>query len=543
MSKLAQYLAQHLEGEVLEHPGVLNYFSVDGSIFTLKPRLAVYPAHETDVRKILKFGWQIAEKGQYLPITPRGKGTDQAGAAIGEGIIMVLPAHLNKLIGFDKTDVVVQPGMLYGDLQRTLNSHGRFLPPYPSSMDFSTLGGAIANNASGEKSVKYGSTKNYVKGLKMVLADGQVIEARKLSAKELNRKKGQTNLEGQIYRQLDGLLEDNDELIRQAQRHVSKNAAGYSLEDIKSKDGGFDLTKLIVGSQGTLGVVTEATFDTEAYNPTPDMLTAWFDDIAKSAEAVQKLQVLKPSAIELVDRNLLEVLRKDSPAVLEAAGIGEVLPEIVLLVEFDDASARARDHKAKRAHKILESLATERRIIPNYLEQGNDWKLRRSAAAVMSQDKGAKKALPIIEDGVVPLDKMPEFLAKVYALFKRHHLDIAVWGHAGDANFHMQPFLDLGNVGDRQKVFKLMDEFYAMVIALGGSTSGEHNDGRLRGSYLKELYGGEMYHIFEQVKKIFDPYNILNPGVKIGVERDKLLGMLRNEYSMPHLYDHLPNPS
>lgn len=142
--------------------------------------------------------------------------------------------------------------------------------------------------------------------------------------------------------------------------------------------------------------------------------------------------------------------------------------------------------------------------------------------------------------GVVPAEKFSEYLENVYKIFEKYNLKIAVWGHAGNANLHMQPFLNLAEVGDRQKVFKIIDDYYNMVIGLGGSTSGEHSDGRLRAPYLKQLYGEEIYGIFRSVKKIFDPYNILNPGVKMDVETKDVKPLLRKEYSMEHLFDHLP---
>jgi FAD/FMN-containing dehydrogenase len=543
MSRLLQHLQKHIVGEVLESSKVLDYFSTDGSVLTLKPKIVVYPRHTKDVATLTRFCWELAERGQMLPITARGKGTDQAGGALGPGVMAVLPAHMKKMLVLDKSSVTVQPGIIYSTLQQTLHTHSRFLPPYPSSIEFSTIGGAVANNAAGEKTIKYGSTRDYVSSLEVVLANGEVIRAERLSKKQLNRKQGLTTLEGQIYRELDGLLEDNADLIAKTQPQVSKNSAGYSLHDIKGKDGSFDLTRLFVGSQGTLGTITEVTLKTEPYNQEADLLTAYFDDLEKAGQAVIALQKLGPSAMELVDRHLLEFLRKHKPQALVGFETDEALPAVVLLIEFDDASKRTRHKKARQAHRILDRLATQRRIIPNHKEQEADWMMRHSVAAIIWQDQGSKKALPIIEDGVVPVDKMPEFLDRAYKLLEKHHLDIAVWGHAGNANFHMQPFLDLSVVGDRQKVFKLMDDFYQMVLELGGSTCGEHNDGRLRAPYLPGVYGHEMYQLFREVKKIFDPFNILNPGVKIDVAKEDVRPLLRDEYSMPHLYDHMPKGS
>lgn len=538
-SKLVKHLHKHLSGEVLESADALDYFSTDGSIFTVQPSVVVYPSDTTDVRKAMRLSWQLAERGKHLPVTARGKGTDQAGGALGSGMILAFPAHMNKLIKLTDKSVTVQPGIIYGDLNRTLKTHGRFLPPYPSSVDFSTIGGAVANNACGELTIKYGCTRDYVESLQVVLANGQLITAEKISKRELNRKKGLSDLEGEIYRKLDGLLLDNAELIEQARPQVSKNAAGYALWDVKGKDGSFDLSKLIVGTQGTLGLVTEITLKTEPFNPQTHMVVGFFDDLRKAEEAVVKLAELAPCALELVDYHLLDFLRRHHPEQLDKLIAGD-LPQVVLLVEFNDSKKKERAKKVKKARKILKNAAISQHVTDDPDEMEQLWKIRHSAASVITHESGAKKALPIIEDGVVPLDKTSEFLERVYELLERHNLQIAVWGHAGDANFHMQPFLDLGSVGDRQTALKVMDEFYQLVIELGGSTSGEHNDGRLRAPYLPQVFGPEMYELFRQVKEIFDPHNILNPGVKIDVDKADLPPLMRDHYSMDHLYDHLP---
>jgi FAD/FMN-containing dehydrogenase len=211
-----------------------------------------------------------------------------------------------------------------------------------------------------------------------------------------------------------------------------------------------------------------------------------------------------------------------------------------LLIEFDDPLKRVQARKTKKARKILQEYAKDFKVTLDVHEQEDLWKIRHSAAAVMWQEDGNKKALPIIEDGVVPQEKFAEFLRQVYALFNEFGLEVAVWGHAGNANLHLQPFLDLNQLGDRQKVFKLMTAYYQMVADLGGSTTGEHNDGRLRGAYLKTLYGTELYEVFKKVKQLFDPYNTLNPGVKIDVNLQDLQGIMRHEYSVQNLYNHMP---
>ncbi len=543
MNKVAHYLQEHLVGEVMTSADARKYFATDGSVFKVTPSIVVYPRNEQDVRKTARFAWQLAERGRTIPITARGAGTDQAGGALGSGVMMVFPAHMNRLVELDaKTGAAtIEPGINYAKLQQTLHTHGRFLPPFPSSIEYCTVGGAIANNAAGEKTIKYGSTRDYTRSLRLILANGEVIETRRLSKKELSRKMGLSSFEGEIYRSLDALIEENAEVIESMRLNVTKNSAGYDLVDVKRKDGSFDLTPLIVGSQGTLGIVSEAVIDTEPYNPHTTLIAAYFNDLKQAQEAVAELNELPetPSAIELVDDNLLNFIDQTNPNQLKGV-LDKPFPKLVILIEFDNTSERVKKRMTKKAVKILDNHGAQYQIETDDEAKEQLWKLRHSAAAVIAHTEGNSKALPIIEDGIVPVERFGDYIEGVYRIFKKYNLRIAVWGHAGNANLHMQPFLDLSQVGDRQKVFKIIDDYYTMVIEMGGSTSGEHSDGRLRAPYLKKLYGEAVYELFNKVKTIFDPYGIMNPGVKINVELNDIKPLLRNEYSMEHLYGHMP---
>lgn len=543
MNKVASYLQEHIVGEVLTSADVRRYFSTDGGVFEITPSLVVYPKNTQDVRKVTRFSWQLAEKGHVLPITARGRGSDQGGAAIGKGIIMVFPAHMNRLLELDVKQRLarIQPGINYRTFQEAVQTHGLFLPPYPSSIDYATLGGAIANNTAGEKTVKYGATRQYVQNLEVVLANGEVIQTGRISKRELNQRKGLTTFEGEIYRQLDGLIADNWELIQQHAQipHVSKNSAGYALAQVKQKDGSFDLTPLFVGSQGTLGIITEAILRLEPYNQHTTLFKIDLQNLTDASELVPALLALEPSALEVVDKNLLEFLSRVSPTRLKGL-VEPPYPSLILLAEFDEKNSRQQLKKAKRVQKMLQRANMPFVVTQDYGEQQRLWTIRHSAAAVIWHVEGTAKALPIIEDGVVPREKFSQFVSAIYTLFEKHGLKVALWGHAGDANLHLQPFLDLGKTVDRQKVFKIMEEYYDMVLQMGGSTCGEHNDGRLRAPFLPLVYGKEMYEVFRYVKKIFDPFGTLNAGVKIDVTLKDLASMLRREYSMEHLADHLP---
>ncbi|HLZ15345.1 MAG TPA: FAD-binding oxidoreductase [Candidatus Saccharimonadales bacterium] len=543
MSKVAHYLQEHLVGEVMSSADARRYFATDASIFTVTPALVVYPRSENDVRKTARFTWQLAERGRVIPITARGAGTDQSGAALGSGIMLAFPAHMHRILELDDKSgiVAVEPGVTFGKLQQTLQTHDRFVPAYPASLEYSTIGGAVANNASGEKSVKYGAMRDFVQGLRVVLANGEVIETMRLKKGELNKKLGLATFEGEIYRAIDALCDESQQLLEKTRLGVTKNSAGYALAEVKRRDGSLDLTPLFVGSQGTLGIITEIVLDTAPYNPTTTLLVAHFDDLEKLQGAVLELRALSdlPSAVEMVDEQLLAVVDQLNPNQLKDV-IAKPFPKAVLLVEFDDPGDRAQKKAAKKAQKVLEKYSVQVVSETDPVRQESMWKIRHASAAIVAHGDGGVKALPLIEDGVVPPERFREYLEGVYQLFARNHLQAAVWGHAGDANLHMQPFLDLGQVGDRQKAFRILDEYYNLVISLGGSTSGEHGDGRLRAPYLEKLYGPEVYALFGKVKQIFDPYGTLNPGVKLGSTLESIKPLLRSSYTLDHLYQHMP---
>lgn len=542
MNKIGQYLQEHLAGEVVVSADARRYFSTDASILNLTPSLVVYPRSENDVRKAARFAWQLAERNRIIPITARGSGTDESGAAIGYGMVMAFPAHMHRIIELDAKSgaVTVEPGINYGKLQQTLETHGLFLPPFPSSMEYSTVGGAVANNASGVKSVKYGDTRAYVRSLRVVLANGEAITTQRINKRELSKKLGLSTFEGEIYRSLDALLEEQKQTVDSLARQVTRNAAGYDLLDIKRKDGSFDLTPLFVGSQGTLGIITEVTLDTEDYNPETTLLVAALDKIADVQAAVLELKSASdmPSSIELVDGNLLSLVASLNPNQLRGV-VQPPYPPFMLLVEYDN-TGRVQKKAAKKGAKILGKHATSVQAETNFEKQEVLWKLRLASATVLVHANGNAKALPIIDDGAVPIAKLEALVSGVYDLFARNGLPVAVWGHAGDGHLHARPHLDLSQLGDRQKAFRMIDEYYKLVISLGGTISGGHGDGRLRGPYLAAMYGAEAYELFRKVKKIFDPYGTLNPGVKVDVTLDELKQLVRPQYNFDHLYQHLP---
>lgn len=542
MSKVAHYLQQHVSGEVTVAPDVRRYFSTDGSIFAVTPSVIVYPRSEQDIRKATRFTWQLAERGRVIPLTSRGYGTDQTGGSIGSGIMLVFPAHLNKILELDsKTGLVtVEPGINFGKLQQTLHTHGRFLPPYPAAQEYSSVGGSIANNTCGERSIKYGSTRDFTKSLRVVLANGEVIETKRLGKREVGKKLGLATFEGEIYRSLDALLEENKQLIASHKQKVNLNTAGYDIFSVKRKDGSIDLTPLFVGSEGTLGIITEAVLETAPHNPETALLVASIDDLKIAEEILGEIKKLpeSPCSVEIIDENLLAFIERQNPNLLKGV-LEPPFHKLLLFVEFDNLNDRLRKKLAKKTAKIFDRNQVTYQMEFSEEKKAPLRKLRDISSSALMHAEGGARPLPIINDGVVPHEKFSDFLARVYELLRKHQVRPMVWGHGIDTNLHIQPLLDLSQVGDRQKAFKIMDDYYSLVIEMGGTTAGEDGDGRLRAPYLSAVYGQELYTVFQKVKKIFDPHGTLNPGVKINVSREDIRPLVRSSYSVGHFH-HLP---
>ena len=541
MSRVAHYLQEHLLGEVTASAEVRRHFAHDASILSLAPAIVAYPRNEQDVRKTARFAWQLAQRGKPIPITARGGGSDTSGAAIGSGIMLVFTAHMNKILALDpaKSFIVVEPGATYDKIEQTLYTHGLFLPPYPASQHYATIGGGLANNALGEKTIKYGSTSAYVEQLRVVLANGEIIETGPLSKRELNRKLGLATLEGEIYRRLDTLLEENEELIKRGRARLQTihNRAGYNIFGVKSSEG-FNLTPVIVGSQGTLGIITEAIMEVVPHNPRTTTALISLENLDDLAGLLPKITELKPSIFDFVNKATLAQVASVNPNQLVGA-IEEPKAAVHLFVEFDDIKDGTVKKKTKRLQKLVSKVPSTFKTTDQAEEQEAIWKLRQSVATILTQPHGQSKAVPIVEDASVPPSKLVEFLHEIDRAFYSIGLRAAAWGHAGDGIVRSYPILDLGNLGDRQKLFKLNEMVYETVIRMGGSISAAAGDGRIRAPYLSWQYEPQLYNVMMQVKKIFDPLNILNPGVKTA-SLEQVKTLLRGEYSLGHHHEHLP---
>jgi len=527
-------LQSKISGQVLFDEKTLEHYAVDGSIFRVKPWAVVLPGESHDLKEIVRW-LNTLPSHPRLSLTARGKATDQAGGPLNDGIIFRFPDYLDKILEIGEDFIRVEPGALWRSVNEELAKSDRFVPCYPASADFSTIGGGVANNCSGEKTVKYGSMRDYVKQLKMVIADGSEMEVKMLNEAELQKKQSQPDFEGDIYRKMSDLLISNHNLLENHRPRVSKLSSGYWLWDVMS-DRGLDLTKLICGAQGTLGMATEIRLKTIPRPAESGLLLATFSDLRSAGAAVLEILPLRPSALEMVDRF---VLRASPLQFFE-----QPLPAVALLVEFDGDDLETIKDKIGIVKKELLAKAGLLREAYDHEEQEGLWQVRRAAALVAEagpgkslRDPGAdrdqKNALPFIEDTVVPIARLADYLSRLYEILEKYQAEFAVWGHIGNGNFHLQPFLDVGDPADREKIFKITADVYRLALACGGMLSGEHNDGLMRSPYLKDHFGPDIYRLFETVKKIFDPKNIFNPGKKIGADLDSVKHRLREEYHIP----------
>lgn len=543
MNKVAHYLQQHLTGEVLVSPEVLRYFSTDESIFQIKPMLVVHPRNENDMRKTARFSWQLAERGRVVPLTPRGKGTDRSGGAIGSGVIVSTTAHMNKVIELDPKSGIMtaEVGAIVGKLQQTLFTHGRFLPTGTASYEYTTLGGAVANNDSGPDAYKYGPIREFVRGLRVVLANGELIKTYRLSKRELNKKLGLASFEGEIYRSLDKLIEESTDLIEQIKNLGDRNNVGYALADVKLKDGSFDLTPLLVGSQGTLGLMSEVTLDTVPHSPQKTSIVAVFTSRSQAWTATGRINTIKdgPMTLDFVDRTLIDFVQSTNPNLYNTT-LESSHPDTVLFIEIEKDNARNAKKVQKKVLKMIKEAGGEGFELTN--ENRDDWYvLRDSASQLVTQALGNVKPLPIINDAVVPVESAAEFITKAETLLSQYgQVSVGFWGQAGSGIIQAAPMFDIGQIGDRQKMFRLIDQYYKLVVDAGGSIAGQTAEGRMQGTQVGKYLTPELIDLMRKVKTIFDPFGTMNPGVKVDVDIEELKTMLRSEYSLDHQHSHLP---
>lgn len=540
------------KGEIDDTLTTRQHYSHDASMFEILPDLVVFPKDASDVEKLVTLVSLEKKKSPKLSVTARSAGTDMAGGAINDSVIVDFNRHLRKIVKVDNRHAITEPGVFYRDFEKETLKYGALMPTYPASRELASVGGMAANNSGGEKSLEYGKTKDFVKSLKVVLADGHEHVIKPLKGDELKAKLKLKNFEGEVYRKVYDLCEKHYDVIKAAKPNVSKNSMGYTLWEVWDRESGvFDLTKLFVGSEGTLGFITEIEYKLVPARSHSGLLVLFLRDIDDLGELIPKVLDHHPATFESFDDATLKLSIRFMPSFLKMLGLGKFIhllfslipdglqlirgiPKLILMVEFNGSSEDEVRSKIIELHKELKKHRARYEINgfeedPTEARSEKFWVMRRQSFNLLRSKVKDKHTAPFIDDLVVRPEYLTEFLPKLRKIINKYDLLATVAGHMGDGNFHIIPLMKLEDKKDRDKLLPAMKEVDELVLKYHGSLSGEHNDGLVRGPWLEQQFGKEILGLFKQVKKIFDPDDMFNPHKKADANWD---------YSYKHIRDH-----
>ena len=507
-------LKQQLAGDLEWDPLALCLHATDASIFRRKPSAVAYPETTADVVRVVEFC-----RNRGISIHPRGAGSGLCGSALGTGVIVDFTRYMNRLIALDTAEktFICEPGYRFGQLQKELSGKGLFFPPDPSSGEYASFGGMVGTNASGAHSMKYGNVADYLVDADFVLATGQVISLSSLSSVPLDKLP-------KPFGTLAGLYLDNRESIESAYPAVRHNVTGYNLRGLVQA-GHLFINKLVSGAEGTLGIATRLTFGLLEKPSADSLVVAFFDTIEKSSLAVQAVLPMAPAGIEVMDKSLLELARHSDPLLRERIPADV---DNVLLVEFDGHSKEQTEALAMRAKSLIESrnLCSSAHMAVSNEEKKRFWAIRKAAVPILYKLKGEKKILALVEDAVVPTDRLVDYFKGIYRIMQAQGVRFVVYGHIAKGLLHTRPLLDLKDPQDIPRLQPIADGVFELVNSLGGAISGEHGDGRLRSTYIDRQYP-RIAPLFKQVKRILDPDNLLNPEIKTASTPDQMTRYLR----------------
>jgi len=525
-------------------------YSHDASIFQIVPSVVVHPRNAQDIERLVSYALEHAG----VSITPRSAGTDMTGAAIGQSIVMDCMKYMKHIVDIERDAsipgrdgfVTVQPGVLYRDLEPATLERGLQYPVYPASRDLCAMGGIVSNNSAGEKSLTYGQAVDWVQSVRAVLADGKEYELGPLTYDGVEAKMKQENFEGEVYRGIYNLVTTNRTEISAMKPKVSKNSAGYLLWNIW--DGTtFNLAKLLCGAQGTLGILTEATLGLVAPKKHKQMIVIFLKEIAPIADVVNDVLQFKPETVESFDDKTLWFTLRFLPDFVRIIGASNIislgfrflpealmvlrggLPKLIVIAEFTGDDEVDVQHRAADALKAVRARGITARLTKDEEEAHKYWTIRRSSFNVIRSHTKGKRTTPFIDDFIIHPKDMPTFLPKLYEILRPYKLTLTIAGHVGDGNFHIIPLMDLKDAQTRRIIPELSRKVYDLVLQYGGSITAEHNDGLIRGPYLKQMFGDHGYELFRQVKRIMDPKGIFNPGKKIDVDWKWAMEHLRTD--------------
>jgi FAD/FMN-containing dehydrogenase/Fe-S oxidoreductase len=506
-------------------------YATDASVYQIVPLVVAFPATPADVQVIIRICGQFR-----VPITARGGGTSQAGQSIGPGVIVDFSKHCDRILEInpDERWARVEPGCVLDDLNLAVAPYRLLFAPDISTSNRATIGGMIANNSCGARSVLYGKTIDHVLELKAVLADGSFVHLGPLTESELKSKCAQQDLEGGCYRIIRRLASEHAEEVRRRFPKILRRVGGYNLGDFVPNAGldqgsageNFNLARMLVGSEGTLGIVVEAKLKLVEQPAARATLVVEFAGLLEALAATPRILEYSPSAVEVLDKYVLDSTRLNA----EASRLRDFLqgdPGAILLVEFYGADAGDLTPRLAALANELDrrSVGYHHLSLTDVSAQARVWKLRTMALGLSMAEKGDAKALSFVEDTAVAPEKLHDYIEEFLAIIARHRTQAGVYAHASVGCLHVRPVVNLKTEEGVRKFEAIAGEVSDLVLKYGGALSGEHGDGLVRSPFQQKMYGQVLYQAFRELKRAFDPNNLLNPG-KI-VDAPPLLENLR----------------
>lgn len=549
---LKEELKNLIEGEVDDSSAILEKYSHDYSIFEVKPEIVVFPKNKEDIKKIVKFVSKKRELGFNISITPRAAGTCMSGGSLNTSIILDTTKHINGVIDIKRGDfgkrksfsgkeyeikglVSVLPGTFYRDMEKKTLEYGLIMPCYPASKELCAVGGMVANNGAGEKTLKYGQNKDLVESLKVILYDGEEYEIKQLTREELEAQILENNTLSDVYRKVWNLIKRNFEEIKNAKPKTSKNSSGYLLWDVWDPVNEiFDPIKLFVSAQGTTGIITEITYRLVEVEKNSTLLVVFVKNLEEIPQITHELLKNDVETLELYDDHTIKfAVRFFFDFVKNKGLLGTIkyalrflpeffmilssgVPKVIVLAEFVSNNKDEILREARVAQSKLSGFRVKTRITKDDEEREKYFSIRRDSFKLLSDHSKGKRTAPFIDDVVVPIDNLPKYLPELTKILSENNILYTVAGHLGDGNLHVIPLMDFKDPNTVNIIKNVTEKVYEIVKKYNGSITAEHNDGLIRTPYLKMMFGEKISSIFAEFKEIMDPQNIFNPKKKVG---------------------------
>ena len=523
---LEKQLLEALVGEVRFDLYSKALYSTDASLYQIQPIGVVIPKDRQDVIESVK----IASEHK-VPILPRGGGTSLAGQSVGEAIVLDLSKYMNQLLEVNVAErwARVEPGIVLDELNHKLKPHGLMYAPDVATSSRANVGGTIGNNSAGSHSLIYGKTIDHVMSLDLVLSNTDEITASPISLEKLEAKKQQDTLEAHIYRELCRVCEDNAAEIRKRYPRILRRVAGYNLDEYVKNAGSkevtpyrrdgcdenhpFSLTKILVGSEGTLATTVEATINLVPIPKLTALCVVHFKSLVASMEAMQPILECNPTAVELIDKTILDMARGS----LEFSRLTTFIegePAALLAVEFYGETHGELASQLERLEKTLKGAGFGYAFVRCFSaeEKSRVWETRKAGLGLLMGMKGDAKPVGFVEDAAVPIENLPEYVRRFDEIVTAHDTTAAYYAHASVGLLHNRPIVNLKSETDIQKMHDIAREVRDLLMELDGAMSGEHGDGLVRSEWIESMFGPEIYQALTEIKRAFDPDDIMNPG-------------------------------